>query len=168
MTMQARFSENDPRLYSPSRDIAYNFPKVAKVVAQRLENREHWPAFTAYLKAFDVQTDPDLGDACKSMIEFILKPEEGEEMHETLDRVGWHDLTPESQFAISAQIGAVMMGMYWAGVREATLDGKGPFDLLDENDLQQHGERAAFLLTAPRYLRWLWRMRYNWLKLRKK
>ena len=38
MTMQARMTANDQRLYNPSRDVAHNFQQVMEMVAGRLED----------------------------------------------------------------------------------------------------------------------------------
>ena len=177
MTMQARFDANDPRLYAVERDVAHNFGSIAKIVASRLEHPQRWPALDNYMrskgfsyddkeKSFVAKgkakiTDEELGRACKAYITFVASaakyPEE--DMSGTLERSGWNKVSEEAQFCVMAVLGSVMLGVYWAGARDATLDGKGPCSTLGY--LHEHADRAAFLLTSPRLLRGCYRILYE-------
>jgi hypothetical protein len=55
MTLQARMSSEDRRLYNPSRDVAHNFQQVMELVAARLEDQS-WPELEEILRREKVWT----------------------------------------------------------------------------------------------------------------
>jgi hypothetical protein len=156
MTLQARMSEGDQRLYNPNRDVAHNFSTVVGEVADRLEE-ERWPAITAYLKDQDV-TEEQLGAACKAFIEYVAgacdSPDE--KMTEVLTRVGWYKVPEPAQVAYMAYLGTVMSGVYFVGAREATLGGEGPCDNLE--DLRKAGRECHKAMTVPKWRRPVYRL----------
>ena len=162
MSVQARFDKNDPRFYSANRDVAHNFKYVAKVVAAKLQYAEHWPVLNEHLKAHNVTLD-ELGDACRAFIMFVATSvgDPTEDMAGTLKRVGWEDVRDEARMALMAVLGTTMLGMYWAGARDATMGGDGPCASVDA--LVEAGEESFLLITKPKPFR---RIR-NWWRLRK-
>ena len=80
-------------------------------------------------------------------------------MGELLTRLGWFDLPEEAQIAICSLIGTIVMGYFFAGVREATLGGVGPAQGL--GDLRDAGEKAHRTIITPR-----WKRRWFKLKIR--
>ena len=150
MTVQVRFEKNDPRLYNVERDVAHNFRFVAMEVAKRLE-RKPWPELDLALK--HVPDDPQLGQAAQAFCTFVataaLTPTE--DMSAALLRSGWFAVPPSAQVAYMAYLGQVMAGVYFHGVREATIGGQGPCSQVD--DLLAAGREASRFMSIPRYRR---------------
>jgi hypothetical protein len=71
MTLQARMSASDNRLYNPGRDVAHNFKQVMEEVAKRLEDKNSWKELSEVLKRENV-TDKDLGDACAAYCRYLV------------------------------------------------------------------------------------------------
>ncbi|MCI0422274.1 MAG: hypothetical protein L0312_24105 [Acidobacteria bacterium] len=151
MTLQARFSEHDPRLYNVNRDVAHNFGDVMREVAARLED-ERWLILADALKHYDVTQD-DLGEACAAFCRFVASAVEKpkETMSACLARAGWFGCPDVAQMAVMAILGTVLSGYYWVGVREATLKGSGP--ALSYQDLRARGEECARLMQMSRLKR---------------
>lgn len=152
MSMQARMSADDQRLYNANRDVAHCFATAVTVVAARLEDAQ-WPAIEEYLKANGV-SDDELGEACAAFIRFIQGSSDNpkEKMADVLCRAGWMDVHDVAQVAYMATLGTVMAGIFFHGVREATVTGfEGPLAKL--GDLQAAGSRASKLLSMPRWKR---------------
>lgn len=148
-SIQARMSKNDPRLYNVNRDIAHNFKEVATYVANRLED-ELWPELADLLRSRGV-TEDDLGNACESFVLFVGTgaSDPDVDMPEALQKAGWHKLKPEAQIAVMAVLGTVILGMQFAGVREATLGGDGPAMSIREI-VGEHGGLAEELVSRRR------------------
>lgn len=151
MTLQARMSEGDPRLYNPNRDVAHNFADVVHEVAARLEDNR-WPVVGDLLARYQIGED-QLGEACKAFCTFVASSTEipKEKMEEALVRAGWFHVPEAAQLAYMAYLGTVLSGYFYAGVREATLQGSGP--TLTCQDLRAAGARTAAIMTAPRWRR---------------
>ena len=151
MTLQARMSEGDPRLYNPNRDVAHNFADVVREVAARLEDGK-WPAVAAML-ARDGVSEEQLGQACAAFCTFVASSAEipKERMGDALTRSGWFAVPEPAQIAYMAYLGTVMSGYFFAGVREATLQGVGPAQTCQ--DLRAVGARASKIMTTARWRR---------------
>jgi hypothetical protein len=153
MTVQARLSEADMRLYNVNRDIAHNFGDVVREVAARLED-ERWDALAAYLREHEITMD-QLGEACAAFCKFVggACDDPKENMEQVLRRCGWFDVPEEAQIALMAVLGTVLSGYFFAGVRDAAVaeDG-GPSVKL--RDLREAGRRAHEALTPSRLKRW--------------
>lgn len=151
MTMQARMSADDRRLYNPSRDVAHNFKDVMNLVAARLED-EVWPELTALLKREAVTMD-DLGEACGSYCRYLASAVEEPNlpMQQSLDKAGFLNCKPAAQIAVMALIGSCYAGIQFAGVREATINGEGP--LQSVGDLLQHAQHFQEHLGLSRWQR---------------
>lgn len=149
--LQARMSENDPRLYNVNRDVAHNFGDIVREVAGRLEDNR-WPVVGQILTQHKV-TEEQLGQACAAFCTFVASSVDvpKERMNEALARCGWFNVPEAAQVAYMAYLGTVVSGYFYAGVREATLQGVGP--ALTCQDLRDVGGRAARLLAAPRWRR---------------
>lgn len=152
--LQARMSENDPRLYNVNRDVAHNFGDVAREVAGRLEDNR-WPVVGEILTKYNV-TEDQLGLACEAFCKFVASSVDvpKERMNEALARSGWFNVPEVAQVAYMAYLGTVMTGYFYAGVRESTIQGAGP--ALTYQDLRDVGSRTSKLMTAPR-----WRRRFD-------
>ena len=156
MSIQARMSEGDPRLYNVGRDVAHNFAHVMTTVAERLETGQ-WDAVQELARVHGV-TEDELGKACEALCNFVAKNiEHRESMSAGLARFGFLDLHPMARVIVMAWLGNVTLGMHWAGVREATLGGTGP--AMTYQDLADRGAECAKLLTMGR-----WRRRWHKLK----
>lgn len=155
--LQGRMSPSDPRLYNVYRDLGHNFAYVIRVVSGRLENEACWPPLTRLLRQHQVSQE-QLGKACECFILFMKDMSNPKDTMETcLDRSGWLELPEIVHVAFFAVLGTVVTGMAWAGIREATCFDSQP--LLTYEGLTAYGERAARLLTMPRWQRWLFRWR---------
>lgn len=157
MSLNARMSEADPRLYNPTRDVAHCFGDVMREVAGRLED-QRWSALADWLKAEGVTQD-DLGEACRAACLFVASAmdDKQEGMAACLTRCGFFDVKEPAQAALCAIMGTVMLGYFWSGVHEVTIGGSGPCQTYQ--DLREAGERSARLIAMPRYRKW-------WLKTR--
>lgn len=157
MTLQARQSEWDNRLYNVNRDVAHNFGDVVREVAQRLEDG-HWPHLKAMLER-DGITEDDLGKACEGFMLFVASAVEHpkERMEACLRRCGYLDAPESAQVAYMAILGTVMAGYYWVGAREATISGTGP--CLTYQDLREAGKRSSQILSMPKWQRRWYQLR---------
>ena len=81
MSLQARMSANDPRLYNPSRDVAHCFGGVMTEVAKRVEAGS-WGEIETMLKAHQVSPE-DVGKTCQCLCRFVASQMDirGESMH---------------------------------------------------------------------------------------
>lgn len=156
MSLQARMSQADPRLYNVNRDVAHCFKSVMEEVSGRLEDGR-WACVEALLKEKGVTLDR-LGEACEAACRFVAGAVDvkKESMGACLARTGWAGLPDMAQVALCAHLGAVMLGYFWVGAHEATIQGVGPCN--DMADLREAGRRAHGLLTMPRWRRWWWRL----------
>lgn len=160
MSLQARASQWDHRLYNVNRDVAHCFGDVCREAAARLEDQD-WPFLKDVCARYEITQD-QLGEACRAFLEFVATATEHREERRpalALARVGWLDLPDAAQFAFLAILGTVMMGYFWTGVHEATLGGEGPCRTL--GDLRDAGRLTAEALMLPRWRRRLvrWRQR---------
>lgn len=159
MTMQARMSADDRRLYNPSRDVAHNFKDVMNLVAARLEDGA-WPDLDALLKREGVTMD-DLGAACGTYCQYLASAVEAPNlsMARSLEKSGFLSCKPAAQVAIMAMIGSCYAGIQFAGVREATVNGEGP--------LQTVGELVVHAEHFQKYLG-MSKLRRKWEKFKSK
>ena len=92
MSMQARMSQSDPRLYSPARDVAHNFKDVVVAAFERLANGT-WEATNGVPPA-------ELVKACEAFVLFASAGMKGKnDMEQALRASGWFDVTPRAQVA---------------------------------------------------------------------
>lgn len=161
MSLQARLSESDPRLYNANRDVAHNFREVVMEIADRLEN-ERWPELKAILDREGTTMD-ELGKACEAYCRFVAGATHNakESMVDVLARSGWWDVSPAAQVAYMSVLGTVISGYYFAGAREATLGGVGP--TLRYEDLAARGGECARLMQLPFWRRW-WHKKWHALR----
>lgn len=149
--LQARAAEWDHRLYNVNRDVAHCFGEVVREVAARLEDRR-WPILAEIQERFGV-SDADLSKACEGFMLFVASavehPKEG--MQACMRRSGYLDAPEAAQVAYMAILGTVMSGYFWAGAREATIQGQGPCNSLQ--DLRDYGHDASRFIMMPRWKR---------------
>lgn len=160
MSLQARMSEHDPRLYNVNRDLAHCFGTVMMEVAARIED-QRWPFLTELLRTHGV-SDESLGEACAAVCRFVISTVDNpkENMHSCLARSGFFSCHEAAQVAVMAVLGTVVLGIHWVGVREATLGGVGP--VLTYADLGWRGSECAKLMSMSRWRR-RWLRFKNWL-----
>lgn len=156
MSLQARLSKDDPRLYSANRDVAHNFKAVVEKMAERLEAGQ-WEALTRYLADHGVTSD-QVGDGMVAFITFVASATQDpkESMAQALERCGWFALPAPVRVSLMATLGTVMTGVYYHGAKEATLGGEGP--CADVQALVETGARCSRLMTWPRWMRPLVRL----------
>lgn len=148
MSLQARMSASDNRLYNPSRDVAHNFKSVMEMVLDRLDH-DRWPDLTEVLKREGVTLE-DLDAACNCYCNFILAGAENGAllMSDVLDDSGFLDCKPAAQVAVMAMLGTCYTGIQFAGMRETTMGGEGP--LLTVKELQQQAAcLRRYLAMSP-------------------
>ena len=150
--LQARMSENDPRFYSPTRDVAHNFQYVVREAAARLEDGR-WRQLHELLGGSGL-TEEQLAVALDRFCVFVDRSVQDKRMTDSLLISGFADVPDAAQIALMATIGAIMSGIYWSGVHEATIGGQGPAQTY--GDLREVGRRCYLLVTMPRWRRrWL-------------
>jgi hypothetical protein len=163
MSVNARMSQSDQRLYSPNRDLAHCFGDVMKEVAASCEDGK-WDALVDLARANKV-TDEQVGEGCAALLYFIYsQSDQRESMAQGLARCGFLDLDPVVRVILMAHLGKVILGMHWAGVKEATLGGVGPAQTY--RDLRFAGRHCARLMEMPRWKRrarlWWYRVKQAW------
>lgn len=167
---QVNMTDDGTRLYSVNRDVAHNFGFIAEKVAERLEDGQ-WTFLTEFCKQYEISQD-DLGEACRTFCLFLASATEhrGEKMVECMRRVGYYDVKEPAQVAYMATLGAVLTGVFWVGVHEATSGGVGP--CMRMQDLVEFGALSAKRMQLPRWKRvlhrWLGRWEAVWAALRGK
>lgn len=159
MTLQARMSSEDRRLYNPSRDIAHNFQQVMELVAARLEDQS-WPELEEILRREKVSMD-DLGEACGAYCCYLTSAVDSPtlSMFDSLAQSKFFQCKPGAQVAVLAMIGTCYAGMQYAGIREATIASEGPMQTI--GDLMKHAERFRKYAGMSRWQRWFikWKAR---------
>jgi hypothetical protein len=155
MSLQARMTAEDPRLYNPSRDVAHNFHSVMKLVADRLEDHA-WPELDEVLKREGVTLD-DTGEACGAYCTYLSLALTAPDMtmHAGLESSKFFECKPAAQIAVLALIGTCYAGIQFDGIREASLGGKGPMETVA--DLIKHAEEFRAYSGVPRWRRKLMR-----------
>lgn len=140
--------------YCPDRDISQNFAFVIELLGKRLEVHPD-SQLAAYCR--EEGLDPsDLLAAYQAFCRFTMSatevPEEG--MDELLRRVGYFDTSEAARMVLMANLGTLMAGVYFSGVRLATT--RGVIDPCDEMDfLVRCAQRAAVAMARPRWQRTL-------------
>jgi hypothetical protein len=157
MTIQARMTAEDKRLYNPSRDVAHNFQQVMHMVAARLEDNK-WPELDQLLKRENVSID-DLGEACCAYCTYIASAATDPKMSmfESLNKAGFFKCKPAAQVAVLAMIGSCYAGIQYAGVREATISGEGPLQTVA--DLMKYAEEFRKYAGMSSLRRWYERLK---------
>lgn len=162
MTVQARMSAGDPRLYNPNRDVAHCFGFVLDACFERAYKKQ-WPSLEKVLGAAYASPDfradleqceapdpsRDVGEALAALGRFVSEP--GGDMHEVLERSGFFAVPAPAQVAALAHLGLVTAGVYFNGARDATLGGHGP--LATNESLREAGLECARLMAMPRWRR---------------
>jgi len=170
MSMNARMSQTDPRLYNVNRDCAHNYGEVMQEVAKAIEARR-WHPLTELAKANKV-TDEELGRACQAVIRFIGVQADNpkESMADCLARCGFLAVHPTARVVVMGYLGLIHLGMHFAGVRETTLNGQGP--ALTYKKLRWYGMKMTKLMSLPRWRRAIYfcrqRLRRAWRALTEK
>lgn len=157
MTLQARMTADDRRLYNPARDVAHNFQEVMNLVAGRLEDYA-WPELNEVLSREGITID-DLGEACGAYCQYLASAaqEPNVSMTESLTRSGFTKCKPAAQVAVMAMLGTCYAGIQHAGIREASVGGEGP--MYTVADLIIYAEKFRAQLGQSR-----WRRRWERLK----
>lgn len=162
--MQMRLTQNDSRLYSPDRDLAHNFDKVMLLVGEAIEKAQ-WPMLSQLAKLHAI-TDEELGQACVAVCRFVLeqKDQPTATMYQCLQSVGFFALPEVSRVIVMAYLGKIILGMHFAGVREATLGTNSP--VAGYGDLTAAAAELLALMRVPRWRRWLHKLKQRLTKRR--
>lgn len=163
MTIQARMSPEDKRLYNPSRDVAHNFQQVLTLVAERLEDAK-WPELDEVLKREGVTVD-DLGEACGAYCTYVgsAATEPQLSMFEGLTRSGFLRCKPAAQVAVLAMLGVCYAGIQHAGIREATIQKEGPLNSVA--DLLVYADKFRKHIGMSRWRRWLEKIKLKFISM---
>jgi hypothetical protein len=167
MSLNARMTSNDPRLYHADRDVAHNFKSVMKHVFVRLRDRR-CPELEDLLVKAGVP-DEEVDKAFNCLVEFVSGAyDNGSVEYMTLlEDTGWFKCHPQAQMAVWATLGMVTMGYHFAGVREVTLGGEGPAKDIKSlaAELISEPHRFAAFLALPRWQR---KLRLQWERLKQR
>ncbi len=163
MTIQARMSPDDKRLYNPSRDVAHNFQAVMTLVSERLEDAT-WPELDQVLRREGITLD-DLGEACGAYCSYvgIGATDPKLSMFESLAKSGFLKCKPAAQVAIMAMLGTCYAGIQHVGMREASIQGEGPLKSVGE--LLKYAEEFRKYTGMSRWRRWLERVKLKFNKM---
>lgn len=157
MTIQARMSKDDSRLYDVNRDVAHNFESVITEVCKAIDTRRYLPVHE--LADAAGVTDEMLGKACQSLCLFMAVQADNpdETMPQCLERSGFFKVHPIARVVVMTYVGQVILGYHWRGVRDATLGGVGPAKELKK--MRWYGREIGLLMKMPRWQRWLYQLR---------
>jgi|694.fasta_scaffold29027_11 hypothetical protein len=161
MSLQARMSSSDNRLYNVNRDVAHNFTQVMSLVAGRLEDQQ-WVELSEVLARENVSMD-DLGNACGCYCTYLAsaatKPELS--MHDSIEASGFFACKPAAQVAVLAMIGTAYAGIQFAGVRDASISVGGKVDgpLASLEQLLEYADRFRRYAGMSRWQRRLLHLR---------
>lgn len=143
------FSSGEDRLYNPNRDVAHCFGWVVEEASRRLASQQ-WPVLADYCKAHGV-TPEELAAAAASFSAAVAQAAEHPEERrpaQTLKRVGFLDVRDEAQFAYQAVLGTVCLGIFWQGVKHASVGGFNP--VVNSEGLAREAGLVSAALTARR------------------
>ena len=142
--------------YSPARDVAYLWPGLLATLADRLEDRAD-PEIHKILDEHGITLD-DLGEAVGALCRFANSSHKNldDNMSQCLEKSGWHDAKPEARIACLYYIGAMIVGTFFKGIREAIPENDNrELPVLD--DLVQAARQFEAYVSMPRWRRWLCR-----------
>lgn len=143
---------NDP-FYGPHRDLAYLFPHIAYAAMQGLDAGAWQPWYKEWLNHNGV-TEEQLGEGARVLALFCkcctAKIDE-HSAEDVLERVGFFDLPRPVQFVIQAKLGQIMLGAFFASIREVTYLGEQP--PIDLKAITDAGKRAAHYMSMGRVRR---------------
>lgn len=108
------------RAYSPTRDLAWNFPVLVKHALHQMGETDWEAWFGDYLRHTNT-TEEDLGKVAKAMalaFNYMLETDI-KTPGEALQKAGFFDTPAPAQMAVCSKIAQVMVGAYFAGVRDA-------------------------------------------------
>jgi len=125
--LQMRTSPGDPRLYNPNRDVAHHFPSIGRMLVDRLAERR-WPELIRPFLQFHGVTEAQLGEGAAALARFFnyCVDVDVDDMRQALNKAGWFALSAPVQFTLCTVLGQLMLGVYFAGIRDATRLGDGP------------------------------------------
>lgn len=133
MSIQARMSANDQRLYNPNRDVAHNFSGVVERLIDNYDNRG-WAELRDFTDANGI-TDEDIANTLNSFVTAILyskdKDKKNLSVHAALKDSGFFEQKLLAQVTIMSLLGQIYTGMHYVGIREASLGSEGPMYELD-------------------------------------
>lgn len=164
MSLQARMSQGDDRLYNVNRDVAHNFGFVMLEVAKAIEE-ERLSSLAKIAKDYNVD-DETIGKCMQSLLKFVAVQAEDpkESMACCLARCGFLDLPEMARVVVMAYLGVVTLGIHHRGVREATMGGHGPADTYKK--LVGHGRKLSLLMKISKFrrrmYRWKEKIRHAW------
>ena len=156
MSIQARLTQQDGRLYNIYRDLAHNAQDILRIAFQRLQYQQ-WPVLEEVLGREKV-TDAQLSAAVEAMCRFVAGTQENLQVsyEDGLQSSGWFDCQPAAQVAVMAAIGTVLMGYHYAAIRDATCGEEQP--ALTLRSLAAVGDEVSRYLTASRWQRCYYRL----------
>lgn len=148
-------SPDDSRLYSPQRDVAHCFPGVVALLVQRFQKRT-WPELVDYLRAAGCDDDDAAAEAVRVFATAIHMSADVTYKHMNLEQVltaaGWFNVAPALRVALTAHLGAALVGIFFQGARDASFGGGGPQVGLAE--MLVTADESYRFMTRPRWRRW--------------
>lgn len=126
--IQMRLNAQDPRFFSPDRDLAYCTPHLIHRALKGLDpnNQEHWIA--SYLKEKGLTNDDLVSGAfviAKYMNNTLLDPTYNTPFA-ALVAAGFFDLPQAVQTILLAKIGQVFMSAFFTSIRDVTRNPNEP------------------------------------------
>lgn len=141
---------NTPIRLSPERDIAYQFLPLLETSLSRFKPSEMEDWIKDYMDRNQVD-HPELLDGIKKLaaaMPAFARGEAAKSMPECLEKSGFVDVPDKVQVLLYAQLGAVMLGWYYHGVRECwNTDEQCPVELLEK---RLDAKVTEILMWVPR------------------
>jgi hypothetical protein len=146
--------------YAPVRDVAHCWQGIVKEVAVRLENAPH--PFIREMLQQEHTSMADLAKACEAFCLFCAtactNPDEN--MSQALQRSGWFSVQPAAQVAYMAFLGQATAGVFFCGIRDATLLNEDIAPSIRQ--LRTYARRSSLLLSMSLWRRTWYRLTRAW------
>lgn len=156
-----RMTPQDPRFFSPDRDLAYCTPHLVHRAVLGLDPEHQEPWIKKFLAAQNI-TSESLIDGARILAEYMNKAlldPKYKHPYEALLASGFFDLPDEVQVVILAKIGQVFLSGFFTAIRDVLRDPNDPPASLQKiadaaTTLQ---ESAAKYRAAPAWRKYLYR-----------
>ncbi len=164
-SINMRLTPQDPRFFSPDRDLAYCTPHLVHRAMQGLDPLKQEPWISSYLAMHSISNDA-LVDAAKCLAEYMNKTlldPKYKHPFEALEAAGFFNLPMPVQIIVLAKLGQVFMSGFFTSIRDITRDPSEP-----PVDTTQIADQAALLQkdltwyrSVPKWRLWLTKTWYR-------
>lgn len=166
MPIQMRLSQNDNRMYSPDRDLAYCAPHLIHHAISGLDPEYQEPWVKAYIEDNNI-TDDLLVSAAEVAAKYLnetLTDPKHVTPYDALTTAGLFELPPAVQTLLLAKLGQIFLQAVFPSIRDVTRNPADP--PYDTKQIAEIAARTVANIKAPRATKkasW-WTFLTSWLK----